>query len=501
MKVYRFCEKVLILGGLCISFGISASAQQSGSAASVSRTRAIEAANSYPAPSSTYPSSSGPVYYNRAPAPVFKAPDEVAVEEFVNYHKHRLPLPKSGQGVAMDTRWGNNEISRSQREAVLQLGFTTAEVNERTDLRPLNLVLVIDKSGSMADSDKMSRVKESLRTMVGKLRPEDIVSIVTFDTSAQVLHPASRIGDGYGLRRAIDCIEPNGSTNIHGGLMLGYAEAKKNFRKDVTNRVILLTDGIANVGVVDPGRIASESSEYNGQGIDLSTIGVGLDLNNDLLRTLAKSGRGLYHFISDYKDIDKVFVNEVQSLVSSVAKRVEVNIEYDPRLLQIEKIYGYTPRFGHGRVTVTMDDMNNGLTQVIMAKFRADSVKGSVPVKVRLSYFDVKRKSMVEEVQSLSLAPAERDDCDLLSDVEVKKNFTIAELAQSLYDMTESAKRRDFAGAGNLLGASVANAYRRYPNMEDADIRFILNIVEGYDRDLKAFNGHNRRDGCSSGCR
>ena len=102
--------------------------------------------------------------------------------------------------------------------------------------------------------------------------------------------------------------------------MLGYAEAKKHFRKDATNRVILLTDGIANQGVVDPARIAAESREYNGQGIDLSTIGVGLDLNNDLLRTLARSGRGLYHFISDYKDINKVFVNEVQSLISSVAK-------------------------------------------------------------------------------------------------------------------------------------------------------------------------------------
>ncbi len=65
---------------------------------------------------------------------MFKIPEEVAVEEFVDYHKHRLPLPKSGQAVAMDTRWGNAEISRSQREAILQIGFTTAEVNERTDV-------------------------------------------------------------------------------------------------------------------------------------------------------------------------------------------------------------------------------------------------------------------------------------------------------------------------------------------------------------------------------
>lgn len=501
MKVYRFVEKVLALALLCLSSVTFVSAQQSGSAASVSRTRAIVNSGPYvPAPTTNspyQPSPSYPVY--SAPAPVFKIPDEVAVEEFVNYHKHRLPLPKAGQAVAMDTRWGNWEISRSQREAVLQIGFTTAEVNERTDLRPLNLVLVIDKSGSMAESDKMSRVKDSLRTMIGKLRTDDIISIVAFDTTAEVLFPARAIGDGYALRRAIDCLEPHGSTNLHGGLMLGYAEAKRHFRSGATNRVILLTDGIANEGVVDPGRIAAQSSRFNDQGIDLSTIGVGLDLNNDLLRTLARSGRGLYHFISDYKDIDKVFVNEVQSLISSVATKVSIRIEYGQGL-QLEKIYGYEPRYGNGNVFITMDDMNNGLTQVVMAKFRADSVKAAIPLKVHLSYFDVRRKCMVEEVQEARLVPAESESCELLADVEVKKNYTIAQLADSLFEMTGLARRGNYAQALSALDTSVATAYRRYPNMEDGDIRFILDIVEGYRRDLRVYNEHSRKHDCG-GCR
>jgi Mg-chelatase subunit ChlD len=496
MKVYRFFEKVFALVLLCLCSWTSVSAQQSGSAASVSRSRAIVNSGPYipPLATNTY----HPPTYS-SPPPVFKIPEEVAVEEFVNYHKHRLPLPKWGQAVAMDTRWGNPEVSRSQREAVLQIGFTTAEVNERIDLRPLNLVFVIDKSGSMADSDKMSRVKEGLRTMVGKLRPDDLIGIVGFDSSAQVLYPSSRFGNGDSLRYAIECLSPGGSTNLHSGLMLGYAEARKHFRSGATNRVILLTDGIANTGVVDPGRIAAESSEFNGRGIDLSTIGVGLDLNNDLLRTLARSGRGLYHFISDYKDINKVFVNEVQSLISSVAKMVQVRIEYGPEVY-LEKIFGYAPRYANGSVTVTVDDMNNGLTQVILAKFRTNSMKSTLPVKVRLSYFDVRRKCMVEEVQELRLMPAESDSCDVLADVEVKKNFTIAELADSLFSMAGLARGGQYLQAQNTLDASVATAYRRYPNMEDQDIRFILDIVEGYRRDLKVFNEHSRRSECG-GCR
>lgn len=489
MKVYRLCG-IFVFAAVFLSFANSVSAQQSASSASVARSRAI--AN---APSVITPSTS----YNRQPAVSFRVPDQVAVEEFVNYHKHRLPLPKVGKAVALDVRWGNDEVSGSLREAVLQIGFTTPEVTERTDLRPLNLSLVIDKSGSMAESDKMSRVKQSLQTFISKLRPQDIVSIVVFDTGAKVLFPANPIGDGNQIRRAIDCIEPDGSTNLHDGLMLGYKESLKNFRKDATNRVILLTDGIANVGVTEPSKIAAESSEYNGQGIDLSTIGVGLDLNNDLLRSLAVSGRGLYHFVSDYQDIEKVFVTEVQSLVSSVAKNVELKVDYDPNL-QIDQIYGYAPRQNPNSFAIGLDNMNNGLTQVVMTKFKLRNAANqkAYPVKIRLSYFDVKNKKTVEEVQTVYLNNSNCSSCELLADSEVKKNFTIAELAQSLYLMSNTFKKGNYKGAENYLNQSTTETKRRFPNMEDKDVSFVLNIVENYRNDLRAYNSARNNGDCGT---
>lgn len=483
MKAFGFRGCLLAFIGVFMCFGAEVAAQESVSSASVSRSRAISSAN-VASPRNRSKSSSRASYA----AVNFTPPDEVAVEEFVNYHRHRLPLPKAGQAVAMDVRWGNDEVSNNQREAVLQIGFTTPDINERTNLRPLNLALVIDKSGSMADGDKMSRVKQSLLTMIEKLRDDDIISIIAFDTDAEVWFPASRVGSGHALKRAIENLEPNGSTNLHAGLMLGYAEARKNFQKDATNRVILLTDGIANVGTTDPKRIAAESSEFNGQGIDLSTIGVGLDLNNDLLRTLAKSGRGLYHFISDYHDIDKVFVTEVQSLLSSVAKRVELSVDYDSNL-QVEKIYGYAPRESARGFSMALENLNNGVTQVILTKFRVkDMSKISRPVKVRLSYFDVKRQKIVEEVQEINLNASRRNNSELLADNEVRKNYTIAELADSLEGMSRAFKSGRYSEAERFLNLSTSDAYRRYPNMEDKDIRFILDIVEGYRTDLKSFN-------------
>ncbi len=492
MKIYRVWGLAFLFAGLFFSFDLEVAAQQSASSASLSRSKAISKSNS------GQTNSRNANYNNTAR---FTPPDEVAVEEFVNYHKHRLSLPKVGQSVAMDLRFGSDAISAAQREAILQIGFTTAEVTERTDLRPLNLALVIDRSGSMADGDKMSRVKQSLRLMLDKLRPEDIVSIVGFDSGADVLFPANRVGDGYELRRVIDCLEPEGSTNIHAGLMLGYREAQKNFRKDATNRVILLTDGIANVGVTEPTKIAAESSEYNGQGIDLSTIGVGLELNNDLLRTLATKGRGLYHFVSDYEDIEKVFVTEVQSLVSSVAKKVEVSVEADANL-QVEKVYGYAPRTNANGFSIGLDNMNNGLTQVVMVHFRArNAARESYPVKVRLSYFDVKQKRTVEEVQEISISSTRGNSGDFLADVEVKKNYTIAELAQSLFDMTEAVKRNRYREAEGFLNASTSAVYRRYPNNEDKDVRYVLNIIENYRRDLQTFNRQTRRNDDCGNCR
>lgn len=511
MKVLRFSGLTTVFAVVFSFFGSSVFAQQGTSSASVSRSRAISTTNQPSRVNQTVQTNRSPrrtSYPNSAPASNydynynFVAPDAVAVEEFINYHKHRLPLPKVGQAVALDTRWGSDRVSAAQPEAVLQIGFTTAEVNERADLRPLNLALVIDKSGSMADDDKMSRVKESLRTMIGKLRADDIVSIVAFDTDAEVLLPATRVADGRELRRAVDCLAPDGGTNIHAGLMLGYAEARRYYRENATNRVILLTDGIANVGVTEPGQIAAASAENNGRGLDLSTIGVGLDLDQELLRTLAKSGRGLFHFIGDYQDIEKVFVNELQSLISPVARRVELNVDFDSNL-RLEKIYGYAPRVRANGATIPLDDMNSGLTQVVMMKFRTAigaPVKNSYPVKIRFSYFDIERRRRVEETQEAVLTTGRNKYADILEDVEVKKNFTIAELAQSLFDMKTAAGRGKYREAENIVNYSVGRTYERYPNMEDADIQHVLGIVENYRHDLKNYNRERQPDDCGN-CR
>jgi Ca-activated chloride channel family protein len=413
----------------------------------------------------------------------------VAVEEFVNYHRHQIGRPKAGEAVFMDVRWGNDRVSTPDAEAVLQIGFSTALASDRQQLPPINLALVIDKSGSMADADKLSRVKDALLTLVNQLRETDMLSVVVFDSEAEVLRPARAVGDREEVRRLIRRIEPGSSTNIHAGLMLGYAEALKNFKREGTNRVVLLTDGIANQGVTDPSQIARDSLSFNDRGVDLSTIGVGLDLNKDLLRELAKSGRGLFHFVADAQDIDKVFLKEVQSLVAPVATEPNLEIEIGPGL-ELAQVYGYEPERTGSGLKIKLDNMNQGLTQVVLLRLKAKP-RGSEArpsVRVNFSYYDLERKQRVSKKEEAALSFGEGAAVELLRDPEVGKNFTIAQLAQAIHDMAAEVEAKRFKDAEVILNAAIARTYQRYPHLEDEDISRTLLIAQKYQETIRKYN-------------
>lgn len=410
----------------------------------------------------------------------------VAVEEFVNYHRHQIGRPKAGEAVLLDVRWGNDRVSASEPEAVLQIGFSTALASDRQQLPPVNLALVIDKSGSMADADKLSKVKEALLTLVNQLRETDTLSIVVFDSEAAVLRPARPVGDREEVRRLIRGIETGSSTNIHAGLVLGYREALKHLNREGANRVILLTDGIANQGVTDPAQIARESLSYNDRGVDLSTIGVGLDLNKDLLRDLAKSGRGLFHFVADAQDIDKVFLKEVQSLVAPVASEPNLEVEYGPGL-ELAQVYGYEPARAGSGLKIKLDNMNQGLTQVVLLRFKAKpgATEARPSVRVNFSYYDLEQKRRVTKSDEASLSSG---GGGMLRDPEVGKNYTIAQLAQAIRDMAEAVEAKRYQDAESLITAAVAQTNRRYPHLEDADISRTLQIAQKYQEMVRKYN-------------
>ena len=414
----------------------------------------------------------------------FPSSREIAVEDFVNYPRHELPRPKAGQAVAMDVRWDNDTI-RDGRPSTLQIGFSTELAHDREHLRPLNLSIVIDKSGSMADFNKLDRVKQALLVLVSKLRDSDTLSLITFDATARVAFSAHRLGDRTEVNEIIRSLRPGSSTNLEAGLILGYKEAEKAYDRESTNRVILLTDGIANQGIINPGEIERESQSFNERGIDLSTIGVGQDLNKDLLRDLAKSGRGLYHFIADDEDVQKVFASELQSLLSPVAKNPELEVTFGSGL-HLEQVYGFAPKTTRNSVRIHLDTMNSGMTEVVILRFKpllGEDTGSSFPVKVRLTYQDFDRGQAVSLDERTTLKTGEGSRATDLEDRSVAKNYTIADLAQSIKDMAVAYEAKDIRHAETLVANSVARTMHRYPNLEDADIKRTFVMAVKY-RDL-----------------
>lgn len=426
----------------------------------------------------------------RAETSVVPAPEEVIVEEYINYHRHDLPLPKGKEAIEMELRWGNDKVSALLDEAVLQIGLTTRRMEDLSDMQPVNVSLVIDKSGSM-QGEKLAKTKDALRAFVKKLRPNDKVSLVAFDDVAYTVLAAQKVGNGKVLKQAISSIQVGGSTNLHDGLLNGYREILKNYAPLQTNRIIMLTDAITNTGIIDPEQIISKTDEYKAEyTIDFVVIGVGVDFNYGLSRQLTRSQKSQIHFVNDPADIEKVFVEEAEALLAPVAQNVALVIEHAGDL-ELEHLYGYSPRFEKFKIIIDLDNINAGLTQVILLKFKAGTTKfhpfkNNIPVRVTLTYDDIRSQQTETLAQSkaLQFGMTVPLPSDLLKDQKVKKNYLIAQMAQSLQDMAKLYAKMKVAEAQTLVDGMIAEVQTEQAFANDADVKRVLDILAAYSSQL-----------------
>ena len=372
--------------------------------------------------------------------------EEVRVAEYLNYYEQRFPEPTDAP-LGLDIRLGNPLVASTGGDVWVQVGLqaASAPAGQRT---PLNLALVLDRSGSMGETDKMTYLKRSLEVFLRSLRPDDIVAIVAYNDTARVLRPAQPVGDGAWIRETLQRLQPTGWTNLNAGMMLGFEEVEKHFDIRRNNRVILLTDGIANRGVIDPQRIAENARAYNERGVYLSTIGLGVSLDDELLHTLAQQGHGAYHFIDSWKEMDKVFREEVDGLVEKVARDITITIEADAgELTYLVGFDGAPPRRG---ATVQMTDMGAGDSQVLLARFRTTPLRAPATLaRITLSYTDVFGQRQRSETRVVTITPAPANQ-DPLADIEVRRNVTIMRSAQALQDIDRLIETGYYADAMTL---------------------------------------------------
>ncbi len=245
---------------------------------------------------------------------------------------------------------------------------------------PLNLAVVIDRSGSMTNG-RIEHARSAALGIVDKLGGTDRVALVTYDDSANVVVPSIAM-DSEGkakLRDAIRGIHLGGSTNLHGGLELGRDEVKRTFQSSQVSRVILLSDGQVNVGVTDPRQIADTARLAANQGVRITTVGLGLDYNEDLMEAIAEAGRGQYHFVKASSDLEKVVASELSGIQGTVATNVELHLKAPCAGVQITSVLGYESRRDGDTVIVPMADLSGGDSRKLLVSLKIpDGDRGAI---------------------------------------------------------------------------------------------------------------------------
>ncbi len=196
--------------------------------------------------------------------------------------------------------------------------------SRRADRRPLSLSMVIDRSGSMSGAP-LKHATEAAGLLVRQLAPTDTLSVVVYDNHVTTIVDAQPCDDPGAIIKKIQAIKPGGATNLHGGWERGCELAKKSER-DAVRRVLLLTDGQANVGVTDPKKLIAESREQAGDGVITTTLGFGRDFQEDLLIGMAEAGRGNFYYIETPEDATQVFLIEGESLTAIAAQALTVTL-------------------------------------------------------------------------------------------------------------------------------------------------------------------------------
>ncbi|MFI6594706.1 von Willebrand factor type A domain-containing protein [Nonomuraea sp. NPDC050536] len=360
---------------------------------------------------------------------------QIRPEEFINAFRQDYPQPADdGFTVQVDgARMGGNQ-------AILRVGLQT-RASDSAARRPANLTFVVDVSGSMAEPGRLDLVKQALHTLIGQLSPGDEVSIVSFSDEARVLASMTPLTAGADLHAAVDRLAVEGSTNLESGLVTGYQEAAKAFRPAATNRVILLSDGLANQGETEWQAILDRVKEYAGRQIALLTVGVGRDYGDQLMEQLADHGDGAAVYVSTQAEADKLFATQLPATIELRARDAKAQVVFNPAVVESYQLIGYENR------------------ALSAEEFRDDSRDGGEvgPGHSVTALYSVQLKPGARG--QLAAASVRWQDPDTRNPSEASNAIQVSKLADSMWSSTPVRLQVDVVAAAFALQLRDGKAY------------------------------------------
>jgi Ca-activated chloride channel family protein len=267
----------------------------------------------------------------------------IRVEEWLNYFKYEYAGPqKKGMPFAVHMDAAPSPFTKGRH--LLRVGVQAKKLS-RSERKNANLVFLVDVSGSMHSPDKLDLAKRALRILVHNLKDGDSVSLVTYAGNTKVVLPATGLDNKGRIMSAIEDLSAGGSTAMASGLDLAYKEAAKNLKPNTISRVLVLSDGDANVGRTGHDAILRSISKHVKEGVTLSTIGFGMGNYKDTrMEQLANKGNGNYYYIDTLSQAKRTFQEQLGGTLQVVAKDVKLQVEFDPKVVKRYRLVGYENR-------------------------------------------------------------------------------------------------------------------------------------------------------------
>lgn len=268
---------------------------------------------------------------------------QIRTEEFVNYFKADVAAPTEGT-FAIHTDLTPSRFSSDKLRSMLRVVVRGKEI-AKEERKPLHITFVVDTSGSMKEQNRLELVKHSMRLLANELGTNDALAIVAFSSDARMILPMTPASQKGVIESAIFPLQPDGSTNAAAGLRMGYEEALAKIDPNAQNRVVLLSDGVANTGQTDQDEITKSVQLHREKGIYLNTIGVGMNNHNDaLLEQLADKGDGICSYVDSPDEARKAIVDRFTGAFETIARDVKIQVEFDPAQVQAYRLLGYENR-------------------------------------------------------------------------------------------------------------------------------------------------------------
>ncbi len=359
-----------------------------------------------------------------------------------------VPTPGWSQQLQLDVTPAYATLKAGKKQTAwvrVQLtGFSMAPESKRA---PVNVSLVLDKSGSM-QGQKIARARDAAIRAIERLNAEDIVSVITYDSTVDVLVPATKLTDKESVTRLISHVEAGGSTALFAGVSKGAAEVRKFIDTDRVHRIILLSDGIANVGPSSAGELGDLGATLKRESISVSTFGLGLGYNEDLMVKLASRSGGNHFFVEEATELADIFIREFDDVMSVVAQDVHVEIMI-PDGIRPVRVLGNDAEINGQQVLLNLSNIYSEQGKHVVMEVEIPATEATMKrelAAVTVSYKNMQSHAVDRLTAAVSVAFSASD-----SEVEESLNKSVLEDVVALLANEQNKLATDFLDKGDLV--------------------------------------------------